>query len=96
MTEVPLPGLEEFVKPERYVSQRDAEKARRVHWRGYTLQARVHCYDCIQMRMDGKDVPPKRATLVRTQEGERDAYYCTDHGALRKAREEEDAARSGA
>lgn len=89
MTQEPFEELAHIKpKPKRPRSAKEIDDAEnRVRWTRFSAVKRVHCYDCIQMIVDGKDVVPQRATWVRSQGGF-DALYCTEHQMFRRAQED--------
>lgn len=55
----------------------------RVTWMAYRSTRRVHCYTCLEMILDGREVTPERASWSRTQNGEQ-RLLCQEHArALR-------------
>lgn len=72
-------GMEHLVPPaRRAASAKELDAASKVRWSKYVSTKRAHCYACIELRMSGQDVEPRRAAWVRRQ-GAVEVLLCRQH-----------------
>lgn len=75
-----MEGLENLLQPlprERTAKEKD-DAEHKVYWAKFVSVKRVHCYACIDLRMNGHDIVPQRAAWSRKQ-GAVEVLLCSIH-----------------